>query len=213
MKNKIAFLVLTILLSVISTKAQEQKEITVSSFNEVKFEGAARWILIPSSEEKVVIESKSKEIFDKIEVKQSNSLLTISTTEKDKSITKLFRSVTIKVYFKSIDNVSLSGVGSVKAEKQITAEEFTATLRGTGNMDLNIRCSDFVGNMFGTGTLDVRGIADKAIVRVKGVGAFEGYEFVTIDMDITVSGVGGAKVYATGNLTATINGVGSIRYR
>lgn len=212
MKIKIAFLAATILLFAFSTEAQEQKEITVNSFSEVKFEGAAHWILIPASEEKVVIESKSKDIFDKITVKQSESLLTISTIEKDKSITKLFKSITIKVYFKSLDKVSLSGVGSVKADKQITAEKFTATLRGTGNIELNIRCSEFVGNMFGTGTLNVIGTADMGVIRVEGVGTFEGYEFVTIDMDITVSGVGVAKVYATGNLTATLNGVGSIRY-
>lgn len=130
----------------------------------------------------------------------------------DKSITKLFRSVTIKVYFKSIDKVSLSGVGSVKADKQITAKKFTAILRGTGNMELNIRCLEFVGNMFGTGALNVKGTADMGVIRVEGVGTFEGYEFVTIDMDITVSGVGVAKVYATGNLTAKLNRVGLIRY-
>ena len=90
MKIKIAFLAVTTLLFAFSIKAQVQKEITVSSFNEVKFEGSAQWILIPAHEEKVVIESKSKDIFEKIKVVQSGDLLTISTTEKDKSITKLF---------------------------------------------------------------------------------------------------------------------------
>ncbi|HJN04977.1 MAG TPA: DUF2807 domain-containing protein [Bacteroidales bacterium] len=212
MKIKIAFLAVTTLLFAFSIKAQVQKEITVSSFNEVKFEGSAQWILIPAHEEKVVIESKSKDIFEKIKVVQSGDLLTISTTEKDKSITKLFKSVIINVYFKSIESVSLSGVGSVKANEIFKAEKFAATLRGTGSMDLNIKCSDFAGNMFGTGVLTTVGYADKAVVRVEGVGTFEGYGFVTTDMDITVSGVGAAKVYTTGNLMATLNGVGSIKY-
>lgn len=212
MKKRIALLTITILLFAFGSVAQEQKEISVSTFSEVKFEGSAQWILIQASEEKVVIESKSKDILENITVNQKGSLLTISTTEKDKNITKLFKSVIIKVYFKSLNNVSLSGVGSVKADKQISAEGFTATLHGTGNMDLDIRCAKFDGNMSGTGALTISGTADKAIVRVEGVGSFEGYELVTFDMDITVSGVGAAKVYATDKLIATINGVGSIRY-
>lgn len=212
MKNRIVLLTIAILLFAFGAEAQVQKEISISSFSDVKFEGSAQWILIQANEEKVVIESKSDDIFDKIAINQNENLLTISTTEKDKSITKLFKSVTIKVYFKSLNSVSLSGVGSVKADKQITADSFTATLHGTGNMDLDIRCSKFVGNMSGTGALTIMGTADKAIVRVEGVGSFEGYELITFDMDITVSGVGGAKVYAQDNLIATINGVGSIRY-
>ncbi len=213
MNNKIAFLAIMMLCFTFSIKAQEQKEITVSSFSEVKFEGSAHWLLIPSNEEKVVIESKSKDIFDKIVVDQSGNILTINTTDKDKNITKLFKSVTIKVYFKSLENVSLSGVGSVKANDIITATSFTATLRGTGSMDIYLKCSEFTGNMFGTGVLTVGGSTNSGVVRVEGVGTFDGYEFVTTDMNITVSGVGGAKVYATDKLIATINGVGSIKYK
>ncbi len=48
---------------------------------------------------------------------------------------------------------------------------------------------------------------------MEGVGSYEGYELLSTDMNVTVSGVGGAKVRASGTLTATLNGVGSIRYK
>jgi|FLOH01.1.fsa_nt_gi hypothetical protein len=213
MKSRIVILVATILLFAYTAEAQEQKEINVGSFSKVKFEGSAQWILIPSDEEKVIIESESEDVFDKIFVDLSGDKLTISTVEKNKNISKLFKSVTIKVYLKSIESVALSGVGSVSAESSMSSEEFEATLRGTGNMNLDIQCSEFTGNMFGTGTLTVAGSATTGIVKVEGVGSFEGFGLVTTDMNITVSGVGGAKVYATGDLTATLNGVGSIRYK
>lgn len=213
MKSKIVILATTILFFAFIAQAQEQKEINVGSFNKVKFEGSAHWILIPSDEEKVIIESESKDIFDKIVVDLSGDQLTISTTEKNKNLSKIFKSVTIKVYLKSIEKVALSGVGSVNAESKISSAKFTATLRGTGNMDLDIQCAEFIGNMFGTGTLSVAGTAETGVVKVEGVGSFEGYELVTTDMNITVSGVGGAKVYAIGNLIATLNGVGSIKYK
>ncbi|NQU34307.1 MAG: DUF2807 domain-containing protein [Bacteroidetes bacterium] len=212
MMHKNILLALGIILFTVSLKAQQTKEIKVTSFDEVKFEGSAQWVLIPSDEERVLIESENTDVFDFVSIDQKGDLLTISTTDKNKNITKLFKSVTIKVYFKSISSVSLSGVGNVNTESQFKVSSLTAILRGTGNMDLEVDCNEFIGNMYGTGVLTVSGTSDKSIVRVEGVGGFDGSEFETSDMNVTVSGVGGAKVYATDILTATLNGVGSIKY-
>ena len=204
--------ILAILLGLI-LNAQEIKEHKTDSFNKVKFEGSAQWVLIPSDEEKVVIESSNDDVFNYIKIDESNGLLTISTTDKNKNITKLFKSVTINVYFKTIESVSLSGVGSVKCKTTFVTDNLTATLRGTGNMYLDVNCSNFEGYMYGTGALFAKGTADKGIARVEGVGGFEAYELICTDLDVTVSGVGGAKVFATNRITATLNGVGSIKYK
>lgn len=213
MKNlSILFLIFSTL-AVIKVNAQAIKECEVTSFNQVKFEGSANWVLIPSDEEKVVIESKKEDVFPYIDVDVKGGELFINTTDKQKNITKLFKSVTIKVFFKSIHSVALSGTGSVNMEKRFKASELTATLKGSGNMNLDIDCAAFIGKMHGTGELKASGIAGKGIVDVDGVGGFNGYDLVTSDMTVSVSGVGGAKVYATEKLTATLNGVGSIRYK
>lgn len=193
--------------------AQVQKEIKVESFSDVKFEGSAQWELIPSDGEKVVIISTSDDVFDYIKISNSGSTLTVSTTDKNKNVTKLFKSVTINVYYKAIKSVYLSGVGSVSAKDEIHINYLSATLKGTGDMDLNVRCAEFTGNMNGTGGMNIKGKTAKAIVKVSGVGGFNGYELKSENMNITVSGVGGAKVFATDKLTATLNGVGSIKYK
>ncbi|MCB2209120.1 MAG: DUF2807 domain-containing protein [Bacteroidetes bacterium] len=213
MKHILVFIVILASFTGIQLNAQAVKECKVTSFEEVNFEGTATWILIPSNEEKVLIESKSEDVFDYIDIEQKGQVLSINTTDKQKNITKLFKSMTIKVFFTSIHSVSLSGAGSVTTENPIQASQLTATLSGSGNMDLNIKCSQFEGHMYGTGELEVSGNADKAVVKVDGVGGFDGYDFITKNMDVTVSGVGGAKVHATKKLTATLNGVGSIRYK
>ena len=193
--------------------SQEMKEINVNNFTEVKFEGSAQWFIIPSNMERVVIESKSAEVFDYIDIYHEGQQLVVSTTEKSKNITKLFRSVTIKVYVSSLNAVSLSGVGSVKMEEELKSNTFIATLSGTGNMNLKLECDSFKGHVFGTGGLNIIGSAKSLVVTVEGIGSFNGYEFEALDVEATVSGVGGAKVYASQALTATINGVGSIRYK
>lgn len=213
MKFKTILLAINLLIFGINTNAQEQKEINLKPFKNVMFEGSASWILIPSIEDKVIIESNSKDVFDYIKIDETSDLLTISTTDKNKNITKLFKSVTINVYFNSIESISLSGVGTVKTKGQISTSELTATLKGTGNMFLDAVCDDFTGNMFGTGILSINGTSDKSVVKVEGVGTFDAYEFICADMNITVSGVGGAKVFANNVLTATLNGIGSIRFK
>ncbi len=213
MRFKVLVVAVILLFFVPFINAQEQKEVNVAPFSQVKFEGSAKWVLIPSGTEKVVLESSKEDVFDYINIKNEGNTLVISTTDKNKNITKLFKSVTINVYFTSISSVALSGAGSVRCEEPFSAGGMTATLRGTGNMYLDLNCSTFTGNMFGTGSLDVKGTATNAVVRVEGVGGFDGFDLVTNNMDVTVSGVGGARVHATNQLTATLNGVGSIRYK
>lgn len=208
----IFFISLALLISTL-VRAQEQKEIKVESFSDVKFEGSAQWVLVPSDVQKVIIESENADVFDYIDVDKSGNILTISTTDKNKNITKLFKSVTIKVYFKSINSVYLSGVGSVSANEEIHTEHLLATLKGTGDMSLKIRSTEFTGNMQGTGGMTIKGKTANGLVRVEGVGGFDGYELKCENMNVTVSGVGGANVYATDKLTATLNGVGSIKYK
>lgn len=77
-------------------------------------------------------------------------------------------------------------------------------------MNIDVECSGFFGNMLGTGALYVKGRPNNGFVRVEGVG---GYELLCSNMDVTVSGIGSAKVYASKVLTATLNGVGSIKYK
>lgn len=213
MNYKLIITTLAIILFSTTIFAQETKEVNVDSFNEIKLEGSAQWELIPSDKEKVVIESNNSDVFNYINIENNGKTLVISTTEKTKNISKLFKSVTIKVYFESLEDISLGGVGSIKMPDGFSATNVTATLRGTGSMELKVNCTTFNGNIHGTGSLSVEGNATSSIIRVEGVGNFEGSDFATVETNVTVSGVGGAKVNASNTLTATINGVGSIRYK
>ncbi len=202
-----------IIFSALNLLGQEQKEVAVSPFSKVKFEGSAKFVLVPSGSQKVVIESKKPDVFDYIDIHNEGSTLVINTTGKNKNVTKLFKSVTVYVHFTTLNDIAMSGAGSVKCEKPFSAGNLTATMRGTGSMDLDVKCSVFTGNMYGTGSLDVRGTAGKAVIDVDGVGGFSGYDLIAKDVDVVVSGVGGAKVHATHKLKAKLNGVGSIRYK
>ena len=213
MNFRIIISALAIILLSTTIIAQETKEIRINNFNEIKLEGSAQWELIPSDEHKVIIESNSTDVFNYIDVENNGDALVVSTTEKSKNITKLFSSVTIKIYFESIDGISLNGVGSVSMTDKLSTTNMVATLRGTGSMNLIINCSDFTGNIYGTGSLTIKGNASTSTIRVEGVGNYIGYGFSTATTNVTVSGVGGAKVSASNSLTATINGVGSIRYK
>ncbi len=204
---------LAILIFSAATFAQETKEVNVDSFTKIKLEGSSQWELIPSNEHKVIIESKSSDVFIYIDIENKGNTLVVSTTDKSKNITKLFKSVVIKIYFEDINDISLGGVGSITMSEEFSTTDMVASLRGTGSMDLVINCSDFTGNIFGTGSLTTKGKATTSTIRVEGVGNYDGYDFTTATTTVTVSGVGGAKVNASNTLNATINGVGSIRFK
>ena len=111
------FLIIPVLiLSALNVLGQEQKEVAVSSFNSVKFEGSAKFVLVPSGTEKVIIESKKPDVFDYIDIHNEGGTLVVSTTNKNKNVTKLFKSVTVYVHFKSLRDIAMSGAGSVKCQ-------------------------------------------------------------------------------------------------
>jgi hypothetical protein len=60
--------------------------------------------------------------------------------------------------------------------------------------------------------MSASGTADHLEVIVSGFGSFNGADLQSDSADVTLSGVGGATVWATARLNATITGVGSVTY-
>ncbi len=121
--------------------------------------------------------------------------------------------ILITVPFKEISEVLLTGSGDVFSEANIKATDFKAILSGSGNMKLDITASYLSSKISGSGSISLSGTSDKLEYVISGSGNIKGYELVTREADVRISGSGGIKTNVTENLKARIAGSGNIYYK
>lgn len=86
-------------------------------------------------------------------------------------------------------------------------------LSGAGNIVVNDVAADRLrAQLSGAGNLSASGMTDHLDVTVSGVGSFDGADLESESVEVNLSGVGGATVWATARLNATVSGVGSVTY-
>lgn len=211
MKTRIS-IILIFLASSVALFGQEKREVFQGTFTGIRCMGAAKWKLIASDEEKIVVETSNAEVFDYVQTSLNGGILFMDARGKNMNISKLFSEVTFLVYYKSIDHIVLDGAGIIESEDAIRTDQLYANLKGSGKIDLEIDCKDFEGWMQGTSYFSVRGECNIALVRVTGVGSFSGLELFAEQAEVRVDGVGHATIHVKERLDARLNGVGSIKY-
>lgn len=100
--------------------------------------------------------------------------------------------VKLRIDVQSLDELTISGAGDV-------------TIRDVAGSRLSLAVA-------GAGNLKASGEVGALNARLDGAGSLELASLHTTDASVSVNGTGNVAVYVTGQLEATVNGVGSIRY-
>jgi len=101
--------------------------------------------------------------------------------------------VTVTVHTSSLDELALSGVGSIKTQNSFPFDRIKLTLSGVGSMNIS-------------------GSAHLAIMENSGAGSINTRSMVTDSVLASNSGVGSIQCNAVKYLKADVSGVGSISY-
>lgn len=121
-----------------------------------------------------------------------DGVLVLDTNERDEDGKRRFvkHGVTATISMPALNAVDAAGVveGDIKG---INAENFSADISGVGEIDLEGTCGALVADVSGVGELDAENLKCRSV-------------------NVEVSGVGEAKVYASESVDAEIAGVGSI---
>jgi len=111
-----------------------------------------------------------------------------------------------------LSELSLSGATSLSSDHIIQSDNMAISISGAGDMDLRINTNNLRTNISGAGSVKIGGNANSHHIRISGVASLNCLKLQTRDTDVSISGAGSAKVYATQMLDASVSGVGSIRY-
>ncbi len=189
--------------------AQRGEERTITDFDRIDISG--HFDVYLKKGDKVALRVEAREMdLDEITTKVSGSTLRIESTRRN------FRNGQkgiIYVTFTSLRDIDMSGAGNIIGESVISGEDLKVELSGAGNVEIEVDVRNLDLDLSGAGSFEVEGKAKTAEVNISGAGNFRGFKLTAEEVEVRMSGVGKAQVYASEYLDAEANGVGSVRYR
>ena len=190
--------------------AQENRE--VSGFSGLSSSGSYYVFITMGNTESLRMEGDPESIRE-IETKVENGILKIRNRKQLNHRTWNNRGrVNIYIHAKELNNILLSGSGSIKVNGKPKDESLKNTISGSGSIEVNMDVNEYTGTISGSGTILARGVADNTKITITGSGNFEGKELHTANTLAKLSGSGNIDIHAAKSLDAVLSGSGDIRY-
>lgn len=229
--KKTQFLLLFGLFFIAAANSQTKTENrTVGSFSKIESKGSSKIILVSGNTNTLTVVGDEAALKNLVTEVKGNTLKIY--TEKSKKIS-FTGSVTITVPFKQLDEVSISGSGSIKSEAAIKSNNFVATVSGSGKIDLdkvdtegasikvdgsgkielNLNTNTAKAEINGSGQIELDGKANVFSGSIHGSGNLDASDFTSVTTDVSITGSGYIKTNTTKDLTANIQGSGSVKYK
>src|SRR5262244_2683604 len=126
----------------------------------------------------------------------------VKTTVSDKTLSIDAPSdVTLYISMKEIEELSISGYGSVASESPIKSNELRLTIGGSGRIEIkDADVKKLTTDISGVGKVIVSGKAETSDINISGSGRVDASGLKTSTSSVNISGLGKSTVDATDNL-------------
>ncbi|MCB0374876.1 MAG: DUF2807 domain-containing protein [Sinomicrobium sp.] len=188
------------------------KERKTADYDAISVAGSFDVELVAGTEGNIVINAEEN-LIPHIETEVKNNTLKIGVEEGYSLHPGRNHKMLITVPFKDISKVSLAGSGDVMSKNPIKADSFTASIAGSGDMDLEVNASQVKGSVAGSGDLRLKGSTTDFECSIAGSGDVYAFDLMAENVEASVSGSGDARVYCNGALKARVVGSGDITYK
>lgn len=183
------------------------KEIDIDEFTDISINGNYKVELYYSDQPKVIVET-DENLFNHLDIETRAGLLSVS----NKNTLKPSKQLLIEIYYNELQSIKSSGASSIEHPETLMADELKVGLSGAGSIKLSLKVEELDLNLSGAGVLEIQGQANSQVVNLSGAGALEAKDLESQYCEISISGVGNAKVNVVKELNATISGLGNIEY-
>jgi len=179
----------------------------VGDFNAILLRGGFEIILVESNNPGVTI-STDQNLMDLIKVEVNDGVLEISSLGNIRPTD----GSSIRISYPELNRIDVAGAAEVHAENVITGRDFSLHMSGAGEVDLELDLQYLEIDVSGAGSIELSGSVDRQRVSMSGAGGYDGKELRSHECTISISGVGGAAVYADEKITANVSGIGGVEY-
>lgn len=162
----------------------------VDAFHSIDLQGAAELDVLVGTRQSLVVEG-SPATLGQLTTSVHNGMLVVELKEGGLWRPRIGK-LKVRVTLPKLNSLALNGAGHISVS------------------GLNGGATTMV--LSGAGDLEASGTLDTLTARINGAGNVDLGHLTTTDASVAVNGAGNLTVHATGELTATLNGVGSIDY-
>lgn len=187
---------------------KDTRTFKVQPFTKINLEGAYKVILEQGPVQQLRIKT-DPDNFQYIDVQSEVSSLSLKITKKHFNFDELILYIT----FKDLEQLVIEGGISLETKGYVDLKDFYLHVEGGADIEMNLKAQKLKVIGQGGVKFEFDGIADELDATVSGAGHLDAYDLKTKITYCKLEGVVAASVYATGELHATISGVGKIRYR
>jgi len=214
MKRKFFISILLVAIISVTVFAQDEtdwvsKTYEVGEISQIKLDGGFKVNLIQGDECSITVKTTNEDVFDNLKIKRNQNEVFI---QMDASFFE-YRRVSLYITFKTLEKLTIEGGVNLKTNGYLDLTNFAVHIEGGANIDLDMKAQNV--DVYGEGgfLFELKGVADKLNVTIKGAGHVSASELKTKDVSFIVAGFGTGSVYATNTLYAKIEGVGKLRYK
>lgn len=179
---------------------------SVEQYSKIKIKGPFDVTIDPSKDGGLTITAPADAMAD-IETRIENGELILDIKNSG------FMSPEIEVVIgnNQLEAVAMSGSGSFSGDLG-RVNSLSLVISGSGNLDVAVDAKKLTTIISGSGKINAGGQCEVLVAAVSGSGNINLDKLEARDADVRVSGSGGAKVNASGNLVAVVSGSGSVVY-
>jgi len=219
MIQKILFTIISALLLIVNAQAQWQtikgegkvvtQEIKLENIHAVGLGLSGKLVLTQGSPQRITIEGQQN-IIDNIrkEVRGGSWSIEFIKNVKDAE------PVTITITLPSLDNLALSGSGTVTStNKFANLDDLDIAISGSGHLDFNFDAKETELSLSGSGKATLMGSTHDLEINISGSGNVSAKDLASTGCEVSISGSGDASVNVNGDLRAAISGSGDVTYK
>jgi len=122
------------------------------------------------------------------------------------------RKIIVRVVIKEVNSLKIGGSGDMFFREGIKANALKLHISGSGDMKGQVEAKTLESSISGSGDMSLSGTADKSTVSVVGSGDFAARDLITVKTEVRVSGSGDARINASEEVDAAVNGSGDVSY-
>jgi Putative auto-transporter adhesin, head GIN domain len=214
MKKFRIFLMLIMAVSLqISALAQNKETREVRDFDEIQMRVGGKVFVTQGDKNEVILEG-DEDYLDDIETDvRSGRLIIKDRRERSWKFWGNSRGrLTVYVTVKELTGAFVSGSGDIIGQSKFKADDFTASISGSGDIELEVEADYVSSRISGSGNIELAGKSNKAKLSISGSGKYFAEKMVVGDYNISMSGSGRGSVNVEGELDVRISGSGKIYY-
>ncbi len=182
----------------------------VDLFHSVDFRGHGDLHLTQGKESVLRLEGE-RDLLDKYRTYVENGQLIIELDAWQKSWRR--KSINAYITMPEVKELKISGSGNILGKSPVTSDKLVIRVNGSGDIDLEIEAKELESRISGSGEILLKGVVESHEYQISGSGELKGYDLVTENLKIKISGSGKCEVFVSNKLDVKVSGNGKVYYR